>query len=238
MKSTIYFNNKLIPHSAISNWENKRIKVVSTKLDFKSSTAEDLATSKQGISYDEMIRRLKNNLIITSSVVKLMEILSFKKRKFSSVEMVVEGMTAEEIIVGIDKLLMEQNKAYDFINLVACPDHYVLRALGNNILEVIETPAGLPFPTQFYINFGQETGLQIPRDSTYPFQSVGIAKLKSGTIIGGVRHQFKNEGNGFRAKLAVEFPLITPNYFIKQHQFHLACEFGHWFKWLAENANN
>lgn len=238
MKYTIYINDKTISKNEIINWERRRLASVSKKLDFNSKTVEELAKSKQALSYDEVICRLKLNLKISAKTAKLMNALSFGKRKFSVVEMVVEDLTAEQVIKGLDKLMLEQNKEYDFVNLLACPDHYALRPLGDNKLEVIETTGGSPFPIQFFINYGQEKELQIPRNDTYPFQSVGIAKLYDGTVIGGVRHQFKNEGKGFRAKLAVEFPLVAPNYFIRQHQLHLACEFGHWFKWLLEQNEN
>lgn len=127
--------------------------------------------------------------------------------------------------------MLEQNKEYEFVNLSANPDHYLLHA-QNNTLEVIETTGGSPFPIQMFITFGEEKGLTIPRDDLYPYQSVGIARLADNTIIGGVRHQFKDETKGFSARLAVEFPITTPNYFIKQHQIHLACEWKNWFQWV------
>lgn len=238
MKYNIYIDNQAISQNEIINWESKRLASVTKKLGFDSKTIEELTKSKQKLSYDEVISRLNLNLKISAITAKLMNALSFGKRKFCVVEMVVEGLTAEQVSAGLDKLMFEQNKEYDFINLLACPDHYALRPLGDSRLEVIETTGGSPFPIQFFINYGQEKELRIPRDNTYTFQSVGIAKLYDGTIIGGVRHQFKNEGKGFRAKLAVEFPLVSPNYFIQQHQLHLACEFGHWFKWLLEQNKN
>lgn len=65
--------------------------------------------------------------------------------------MVVEGLTAEQVSAGLDKLMFGQNKEYDFINLLACPDHYALRPLGDSRLEVIETTGGSPFPIQFLL---------------------------------------------------------------------------------------
>ncbi|MCC3332314.1 hypothetical protein [Nocardia abscessus] len=60
-------------------------------------------------------------------------------------------------------------------------------------------------------------------------QARGTAALADGTVIGGVRHQFRDEpGGGFRSRLAVAFPAAVPGLYIAEHQWHLACEFGNW----------
>lgn len=120
------------------------------------------------------------------------------------------------------------------MNLSACPDHYALRLLGGRRLEVIETCGFSPVPVRFFIACGDESGLRTPRDSTYGQQSTGAARFGDGTLIGGVRHQFKDTPQGFRARLLVEFPIITPSFIVKSHQMHLACEFSHWFGWIKK----
>ena len=61
-----------------------------------------------------------------------------------------------------------------------------------------------------------------------------MAAGAGGVPIGGVRHLFRDEPNGFRARLTVEFPLTMPSYMIRQHRWHLACEFSNWIE--AANA--
>lgn len=124
------------------------------------------------------------------------------------------------------------------VNLSACPDHYVLRPFGQNELEVIETTGNSPFPVRFFIVFGDETGLKTPRDKSYQYQSTGVARMKDGTTIGGVRHQFKNTDTGIEVSLVVEFPALCPNSLIKSHQMHLACEFSYWLQWIKDHKNN
>ncbi|WP_280259454.1 hypothetical protein [Nocardia abscessus] len=68
-----------------------------------------------------------------------------------------------------------------------------------------------------------------PSDPTYPISVTGTATLADGTVIGGVRHQFRDEpGGGFRSRLAVAFPAAVPGLYIAEHQWHLACGSGNW----------
>ena len=87
----------------------------------------------------------------------------------------------------------------------------------------------------FFITFNEETGLQTPRDKSFPYQSVGIAKLKNGTIIGGVRHQFRDTATGIEARTLVEFPAICPKIVLREHQKHLAAEWSGWIQWAIEH---
>lgn len=130
--------------------------------------------------------------------------------------------------------MMEDTAEHRRINLSVSPDHYVLVPRGNT-LEVIETMGNTPVPTQFFITFYDETGLQTPRDPSYPYQSVGIAKLKDGTVIGCVRHQFRDTATGIEAKTLVEFPAICPNIIVKEHQKHLASEWSGWIQWAIDH---
>jgi len=238
-------NNSLVPKSNIDAWERKRLAAVLRKFNKNSANDEAdllslrkrLVETKLGFAYDEILNLLRVELAVSSALAKLMNAVSLGKRKACITEIIVEGITATEVADGLEALMLESSPSHDMVNLSACPDHYVLRPLGKNRLEVIETTGGSPFPIQFFIDYGDEAGLTIPRDSSYPCQSVGVARLRDGTTIGGVRHQLRDQGNGFRARLAVEFPVMAPAYFIRQHQFHLACEFSHWFQWLLAHKS-
>ena len=73
-------------------------------------------------------------------------------------------------------------------------------------------------------------GLRTPADPGYPVQLAGVARDSSGTAIGGVRHQLRDLDGGFEAWLTVEFPRLTPSRMIRQHRWHLACEFSNWIE--------
>lgn len=88
---------------------------------------------------------------------------------------------------------------------------------------------------KLFITFNDETGLQTPRDNSFPYQSVGIAKLKDGTIIGSVRHQFRDTETGIEARTVVEFPAICPKTILREHQKHLASEWSGWIQWAIDH---
>jgi hypothetical protein len=50
-----------------------------------------------------------------------------------------------------------------------------------------------------------------------------------------VRHQFRDEGDGFHARVTVEFPVLTNPYMLAQHRWHLACEFSNWIEAAARD---
>lgn len=57
------------------NWESKRLASVTKKLGFDSKTIEELAKSKQTLSYAEVISRSNLNLKISAIITKLMNAL-------------------------------------------------------------------------------------------------------------------------------------------------------------------
>lgn len=75
MKYTIYIDNRTISQNEIMNWESKRLASVTKKLGFDSKAIEELAKSKQTLSYDEVISRLNLNLKISAIITKLMNAL-------------------------------------------------------------------------------------------------------------------------------------------------------------------
>ena len=241
MKYSIFINGSAIALNEVDSWELRRLGAVYRKLGITPPPAgmpidlkaRKLAEAKQALGYEEIFSKVKLSLQISAFFAKIMKAASFGKRKVSVTEFLIEGLSASKASCGIEKLMLESTPQHNLANLEACPDHYALRCLPDSRLEVIETTGGSPFPIRFFITYGDEDSLVTPRDQTYPFQSVGVARLHDGTVIGGIRHQFRDEENCFRARLAVEFPYATPEYFIRQHQIHLACEFRRWFQWLA-----
>ncbi|MFJ7933932.1 hypothetical protein [Sporosarcina sp. NPDC096371] len=241
----IYISGNDVSKEQLIKWKRKRITnafrilgQTEPKLKDTDILVEKLSELKMRYSYDEMYDKLQSKLRLGGMVMRVCATFSGKRRKFSKTDFHLDGVTAEEILSGFDHLMLKQSSENDFINLSACPDHYVLRPFGENGQEVIEYTGNSPLPVQFFIVYGDETGLKTPRDNAYQYQSVGVARMKDGTVIGGVRHQFKNTNNGVEVRASVEFPVLCPTSLVKSHQIHLACEFSYWLQWIKDQKNN
>jgi hypothetical protein len=114
--------------------------------------------------------------------------------------------------------------------LDACPDHYIIMRDSQGRQLVVETTGGAPLPGEFTVDYSDVSSLHTQADPTYPHQVAGVARLGDGLAIGGVRHQFRQEGDGFRALLTVEFPRRVPRKMIAEHRWHLAVEFANWIE--------
>ena len=225
----------------LQNWKRNRILKVARNLhkDIKLSDEIDrldieLSEVKKSMSYDEIVSLIRHKLLIGEIGMKLAVIFSFGKRRTSKATIYADGIHVDKLGGMIDSLMMEDTEEHRKVNLSVSPDHYALVSRGST-LEVIETTGNMPVPTQFFITFNEETGLQTPRDKSFPYQSVGIAKLKNGTIIGGVRHQFRDTATGIEARTLVEFPAICPKIVLREHQKHLAAEWSGWIQWAIEH---
>jgi hypothetical protein len=64
----------------------------------------------------------------------------------------------------------------------------------------------------------------------------GVARLADGTLLGGIRHQFRDEADGMRVRLTVEFPWLMGPYGPAAHRWHLAAEFSQWIETAAAEA--
>jgi hypothetical protein len=120
----------------------------------------------------------------------------------------------------------------------ASPDHYLLRGLSEGTQEVVETTGGSPTATRFLVDYSRVDRLQIPIDPSYEIQIAGHAVLDDGLVIGGVRHQFRDRGDGaMEALLTVQFPGLFPANMVAAHRWHLASEFGNWITAAAQVAS-
>lgn len=252
MAVKIYINNKEVSIKEINNWELNRSKKVAYYLQKKSHIpVKDITIDENGVRDikdvrheltklklnigSEKIREILNSTLnFTTFCVKLINLLSLKKRKSSIIEMTVKGCNSEEMLKRYFNLMLKNTSKNLELGISANPDHYILRGNGEMVQEVIETTGGSPMPTQFFIYYGNDSGLNSKVDDSYQVQAAGICCLKDGTPIGGVRHQMCDEKDGIRVKLEVEFPALLTKSMIKQHQMHLACEFSNWFNNLTD----
>lgn len=114
--------------------------------------------------------------------------------------------------------------------IAANPDHFLIDTAADGRQEVIETTGDSPLATRFFVDYDDTSPLVTPRDPTFALEAAGVARTDHGLAIGGVRHEFRDEPNGFHARLCVEFPLLTAPHMIAEHRWHLACEFGNWIE--------
>lgn len=239
----VRINGVLVTPAQIEDWEIRRARSVLPKLRrmLKLKAADDshpedlrslrgeLVRLKEQCGRDALREALRGETRISGAVTKLVRLLSGSRRKQCVTEVRVAGCSAKQIAQVIDNLMRSDTAVNRQSNLQACPDHYLLEPHGDT-LEVIETTGGSPFPARFFMRFEDESGLMTPRDPAYSHQSVGTARLGDGTVIGGVRHQFRDDGGDTLVRLMVEFPSATPQGMIREHQWHLACEFSHWLR--------
>lgn len=245
MKSSleVRIDGALVAPAEVDDWERRRARVVLAKLrrmlkveaptdgdpDDLPSQRDELRRLKEPAGRDRLRELLKGDTRVAGWLTKPAVWFSGSRRKQCVVEMKVAGCSAQQISQGIDDLMYVDTAGNQRDNLAACPDHYLLEPRGI-VLEVIETTGGSPLPAQFFLRFGDPSGLKTPRDPSYPYESAGTARLADGMVIGGVRHQFRDEADGAHARLMCEFPALTPNSMIRQHQWHLACEWSHWLR--------
>lgn len=240
----IVIEGKELTKQELDEWRTEHAKTVAKAIKKKlpecnnaDVMCEQLASIKRKMSYKEMTAPIKFQLALSTFATKMVIKKSQgKKRKTSVCTIFADGIKVDKLGKIIDILMMKDTPEYRKVNVSVCPDHYALLARGNT-LEIIERSGNNPVPSRFFITFNDETGLETPRDQDYPYQSVGIAKLKDGTIMGGVRHQFKDTEHGIEAKMCVEFPAGCPDEVVRDHQKHLATEWSGWIQWAIEHQN-
>lgn len=181
-----------------------------------------------------MRKALGRVLAVSSVLTAAMAKLSFGKRKLCVTEFVITGSSAKTIYDGFTHMMLINTSENQNHCLAACPDHDLLKSCGGTVQEVIEVAGSMPLPLQFFVTYGDESGLCSHNDSTYPFSAAGTARLPSGLVMGGVRHQMRNIEGGCAVRLIVAFPALMPNRNVREHQQHLACEFFNWFTVLLK----
>jgi len=236
----IMINQKEVSQERIEQWRKQRIhkaaKILNLQLPNTDKTEildQALLEAKMKLTYEELIQKIGTKLKWSQYLMKLAAKWSKKPRKRAVVTIFASGLTAASFSKRLEKLMLENTDAHKRANLGACPDHYALQRRGD-ILEVIETAGNSPLPTQFFLDLGGEAEIEEPRDASYPFQSVGVARLANGCNVGGIRHQFRDTEKSLEARFCVEFPILCPDSLIKEHQFHLATEWSRWIAWCRE----
>lgn len=233
----ISINGEPIVPNDLAAWEDRRIASARRLLGLPPSQAPrdqqkaELLERKLAIGPERMHAHLRGRLRISSLATRMTVALSGKARRLSVCEIAV----ADGIAGDFAKWFLGLNRDNHIGPLLdACPDHFVIVGESPERQRVIEITGGSPLPGEFVIDFADQSGLVTLADPAYPIQIAGAARLTSGFVIGGVRHQLKQEGAGFRLLLTVEFPRAVAPAMIRQHQWHLAVEFSNWLRlWKA-----
>lgn len=244
----IIINNTKLTKDQLQSWKYKRIKS-SYKLlqhhigDFHNNRLECAIRQNNVLLAEKLLAEIKYDLgskklesllsmdtKISNKFVEALARMSFGKRKFSQTNFIISknGISAKQLMDKFDEIQLTNSNLNRDINLNANPDHYVSKGHPNKKQEVIETTGSAILPSHFFLQYGDQTGLQSKFDPTYKYEVPGAAYTPNGVLIGGVRHQFGEDEENLLVKTLVEFPILTPNCVVHQHELHLACEFSHW----------
>lgn len=228
-----FINQQEISRAAVFAWEKKRALVVLKKLGVKPASddlqvlRQQLAERKQAIGTEGMMKILRWELAVSNPMAVLTSHLSFGQRRFSITEILASRGNAEEFVEWFNERTRTNDER---AMLAATPDHFVIKTNADGSQEVVETNGGSPLAAHFFIDYEDLSSLRSAVDPTYTLQIAGVARSSNGVALGGVRHQFRNEGTGFRARLLVEYPLFILPQVLTGHQWHLASEFGNWIE--------
>ena len=228
-------NGKQVPRTQVLAWEKQRALAVLKKLGVKPAGQDlpalhrQLLERKAELGPEGLMRLLRWELAISDRMTALVVHLSRGARRFCVTELVVAQGSAEQFVAWYEAAARANEER---ALLGATPDHYLLHTDADGVMQVVETTGGSPLASRFFIDLANTNleSLRSPIDLAFPVQFAGVARIANGLVIGGVRHQFRNEGSGFRARLTVEFPRLMPPGMIGGHQWHLASEFANWIE--------
>jgi len=189
-----------------------------------------VVVAKRFLGREEIQRRLATQIKWSDRLVRAIAWASGRHRRLCQVELFMPHGSATALPTWyFDRAAADDEAAF----LLACPDHHLFRLTADGRQEVWETTGGSPLASRFFFTMEDVADLVTSADPSYPVQMAGAARLADGTLIGGIRHQFRDEPGGMRALLTVEYPWLMGPVAVAMHRWHVACEFSVW----AEAAN-
>jgi hypothetical protein len=229
----VWFGTKPIAQTDVQAWETKRAAKQLRSLGAPVSAGDltvlrkALLDTKIRIGRDAIEQKLAREVAVSDRVTGALARWSGRRRRLSQVEIFVPGAKADQLPTWY----AEHTDADDEASfLEACPDHHLFRTVEGRGQEVWETTGGSPFASRFSIDLTDSEGLITPIDPSYPIQMAGAARLNDGRVLGGIRHQLRDETDGARVLLTVEFPWLIGPAMPAAHRWHLACEFTTWLE--------
>jgi hypothetical protein len=227
----IFIEGERIAPDRVANWERGSAAKALRKLRAPSESQDlqllrrKLLERKHGLGHDGIRSLLRHELALSDMAARLIAWLSRGRRRYCVIEIVSPAGTAAEFANWFAEVARLDRED---VMIAALPEHYLIATDAAGRQEVIETNGGAPMAARFFVDYADLSSLRSKADSEYPVQVAGVARAPNGAAIGGVRHQFRNEGAGFRSKLTVEFPLLIMPSVVTGHRWHLACEFSNW----------
>lgn len=229
-----WFNGKPVSREEVLAWETRRAQKGLRKFGIPapagnpSALRQALADAKLSMGRAAVEAKLAREIATSDRLTAMLAHASRGRRRLSQVELLVPGAAATQLPAWyVAKAEADEEVAF----LCATPDHHLFRPTTESKgQEVWETTGGSPIASRFFIEIDSTDGLITPPDTAYPIQMVGCARLANGTIIGGIRHQFRDEPKGVRVLLTVEFPWLMGPLGPAAHRWHLASEFANWIQ--------
>lgn len=234
LEITAQIGGKSVTRDEVLEWEARRAAVVHRRLGMGKAPA-DVAAARQALvakklelGHEELERRLARQAAVATRSSLLMTSLSRGRRRLCTIELIGRGGSAE----GMPAFYREAMETGDEAPLLAAsPDHYVLTRRADGVQQVIETTGGSPLASRIFLDESEAGPVETPADPAFPVQWVAIGRPRlDGPAAGAIRHQFRDEPGGFRARLTVELPRVTPGRIVAAHRWHLACEFSNWIE--------
>lgn len=227
-------NGREISRDTVLAWEAKRLPRAAAKIGFPTPSGPlrrqrlAFADSKLALGPDEIRQRLAHDLRLADLASRATARLSRGRRTLSACDLYVSGGNATDFVQWFDDT---QRSDYTHSMVAANPDHFLIQTAPNGRQEVIETTGGSPLANRFFVDYEDTATLVTPRDPAFSVQTAGVALAGTSTPIGGVRHQFTDTLGGFHARVCVEFPRLIAPHMIREHRWHLACEFSNWIEY-------
>jgi hypothetical protein len=231
---TAEIDGRTVGRSEVLAWESRRCERVFAKLGMGTPSGDlararrQLVERKLELGHRELERKLARELWVSARSERVLRRISAGRRQFCAVEL-IGGRGSAEAMPTFYRASMEAGDEAALLG--ACPDHYVLCQVEEGREQVIETTGGSPLAARIFLDDHDTSSIRTPPDDSFPVQWVAVGRgSEGGQIAGGIRHQFRDEPAGFRARLVGEFPAAMPPYMCRAHKWHLACEFSNWIE--------
>jgi hypothetical protein len=227
-----------VPRREVLAWEHERAAKVCGRLGIDSppddvrARREALVARKLELGHAALEEMLARELRLSARSTRLMTALSRGRRRLCEITLAGTGLAAEAMPAFYKEAMRTGNEAP---LLAASPDHYLLFQGADGVQQVIETTGGSPLASRIFLDERDTGSVTTPADPSFPVQWVAVGRGRvGGPPSGAIRHQFRDEDDGFTARLTIELPVLTPGRIVRAHRWHLACEFSNWIE--AANA--
>ena len=230
-------DGRRVPRGEVLAWEAERAEKVCTKLgiaapDDLAARRDALVARKLELGHEALLRMLARELRVSSFSGRAVSALSRGRRRLCVVELSGSRGSAEAM-PGFYKRAMRSGDEATL--LAASPDHFLLYEGEDGVQRVVETVGGAPLASRIFLDESDVGSVTTGADPDFPVQWLAAGRAGIEAPVSGVlRHQFRDEADGFRARLTIEFPALVPLRLIRGHEWHLACEFSNWIE--AANA--